>query len=87
MKIVNQFDGLNPVNSLILMASFVGTDVFVCINENFMYNVCQKFFNEINKQEVVRNRYKRERVFSLFIWEPLKLQILVLYTLINRALS
>lgn len=52
-----------------------------------MYNVCQKFFNEINKQEVVRNRYKREKVFSLFIWEPLKLQILVLYTLINRALS
>lgn len=51
MKIVNQFDGLNPVNSLILMASFVG------INENFMYNVCQKIFNEINKQEVVRNRY------------------------------
>lgn len=50
MKIVNQFDGLNPVNSLILMASFVG------INENFMYNVCQKFFNEINKQMVVRNR-------------------------------
>lgn len=58
MKIVNQFDGLNPVNSLILMASFVG------INENFMYNVCQKFFNEINKQEVVRNRtrYKRDKV-------------------------
>lgn len=50
MKIVNQFDGLNPVNSLILMASFVG------INENFMYNLCQKLFIEINKQMVVRNR-------------------------------
>lgn len=50
MKIVNLFDGLNPVNSLILMASFVG------INENFLYNLCQKLFIEINKQMVVRNR-------------------------------
>lgn len=34
-----------------------------------MYNVCQKFFNEINKQEVVRNqnRYKRGKFPAFYL--------------------